>query len=114
MTKRHGVFLLISFWLLLIPGLSPTSARAADPGPQDRLSLAGSILNTEGRGVKEADVEVLVNGRHLKPEGKKTTIGTGSQGGFLASSTSPPAPWPGPGSRSRPKNPTGAICPPPR
>ncbi|MDO9530679.1 MAG: ArsB/NhaD family transporter [Deltaproteobacteria bacterium] len=84
MTKRHGVFLLIFLWLILIPGLSPTCARAADPGPQDRLSLAGSILNTEGRGVKEADVEVLVNGRHLKPEGKKTTIVTGSQGGFLA------------------------------
>jgi Na+/H+ antiporter NhaD/arsenite permease-like protein len=70
--------------LILFPSLSATTARAADPGPQDRLSLAGSILNTEGRGVKEADVEVLVNGRHVKPEGKKSTIVTGSQGGFLA------------------------------
>ena len=96
MTKRHGVFLLIFFWLILIPGLSATSARAADPGPQDRLSLAGSILNTEGRGVKEADVEVLVNGRHVKPEGKKSTIVTGSQGGFLAQ-VPPPRRHPGRG-----------------
>jgi len=68
---------------MLIPGLSAATARAADSGPQDRLSLAGSILNTEGGGVKEADVEVLVNGRHVKPEGKKPTMVTGSQGGFL-------------------------------
>jgi hypothetical protein len=46
---------------MLIPGLSAATARAADSGPQDRLSLAGYILNTEGRGVKEAD-QVLVNG----------------------------------------------------
>ena len=84
MTKRHGVFFLIIVWLILTPGLSPTTARAADPAPQDRLSLAGSILNTEGRGVKEVDVEVLVNGRHVKPEGKKPAIITGSQGNFLA------------------------------
>jgi Na+/H+ antiporter NhaD/arsenite permease-like protein len=84
MTKRQGIFFLISVWLILTPGLSATTARAADPAPQDRLSLAGSILNTEGRGVKEADVEVLVNGRHVKPEGKKPAIITGSQGNFLA------------------------------
>ncbi|HLD47368.1 MAG TPA: ArsB/NhaD family transporter [Desulfobaccales bacterium] len=83
MTKRPGVFLLIILCLMLIPGLSAATARAADSGPQDRLSLAGSILNTEGGGVKEADVEVLVNGRHVKPEGKKPTMVTGSQGGFL-------------------------------
>jgi hypothetical protein len=84
MTKRHGVFSLIIAWLILTPGLSATTARAADPAPQDRLSLAGSILNTEGRGVKEVDVEVLVNGRHVNPEGKKPAIITGSQGNFLA------------------------------
>ena len=84
MTKRQGIFFLIIVWLLLTPGLSPTAARAADPAAQDRLSLAGSILNTEGRGVKEAEVEVLVNGRRLKPEGKKPAIITGSRGNFLA------------------------------
>ena len=84
MTKRHGVILLIFAWLILIPGLSAVIVQAAESGPQDRLSLAGSILNTEGGGVKEADVEVLVNGRHVKPEGKNPSIVTGSQGGFLA------------------------------
>ncbi|MGO8763279.1 MAG: SLC13 family permease [Desulfobaccales bacterium] len=84
MTKRQGIFFLIIVWLLLTPGLSPTAARAADPAAQDRLSLAGSILNAEGRGVKEAEVEVLVNGRRLKPEGKKPAIITGSRGNFLA------------------------------
>jgi Na+/H+ antiporter NhaD/arsenite permease-like protein len=84
MTKRQGMVVLISVCLLLTLGLSAAAARAADPAPQDHFSLAGSILNPEGRGVKEVDVEVLVNGRHVKPEGKKPGIITGSQGAFLA------------------------------
>ncbi|PIU52926.1 MAG: hypothetical protein COS90_08950, partial [Deltaproteobacteria bacterium CG07_land_8_20_14_0_80_60_11] len=84
MTERHRLFWLIILWLILTPGLSAATARAAGPGPQDRLSLAGSILNPEGRGVREAGVEVLVNGRHVRPEGKKPAMVTGSQGGFLA------------------------------
>ena len=63
---------------------TPRPLADRNTGPQDRLSLAGSILNIEGGGVKEADVEVLVNSRHVKPEGKKPTMVTGSQGGFLA------------------------------
>ena len=43
MTKRHGVFWLIILCGIIIPGLSATTAWAADPGPQDRLSLAGAI-----------------------------------------------------------------------
>ncbi|HLD46813.1 MAG TPA: hypothetical protein VJA64_03255 [Desulfobaccales bacterium] len=45
MTKRHGVFLLIFAWLILIPGLSAAIVQAAESAPQDRLSLAGSRGN---------------------------------------------------------------------
>jgi Na+/H+ antiporter NhaD/arsenite permease-like protein len=84
MNKRQGILFLIVVWLILTVGPSVSTVRAADPAPQDRLSLAGSIINTEGNGVKEADLEVLVNGRLVHPEGKKKTIVTGSQGNFLA------------------------------
>jgi Na+/H+ antiporter NhaD/arsenite permease-like protein len=84
MNKKQGILFLIVLWLILIVGPSLSTVRAADPTPQDRLSLAGAIINTEGNGVKEADLEVLVNGRPVHPEGKKKTIVTGNQGNFLA------------------------------
>jgi Na+/H+ antiporter NhaD/arsenite permease-like protein len=84
MTDRQGILFLIVVWLILTVGPSVSTVRAADPALQDRLRLAGSIINTEGNGVKEADLEVLVNGRLIHPEGKKKTIVTGSQGNFLA------------------------------
>jgi len=84
MTERQGILFLIVVWLILTVGPSVSTVRAADPAPQDRLSLAGSIINTEGNGVKEADLEVLVNGRLVHPEGKKKTIVTGNKGNFLA------------------------------
>jgi len=84
MTKKPGMISYISLFLLITLCLIAATARAAVPGPQDRLSLAGSILNPEGNGVKEAEVEVLVNGRPVHPQGKKPAIVTGSQGNFLA------------------------------
>jgi Na+/H+ antiporter NhaD/arsenite permease-like protein len=84
MTKRPAIVLVILVWWIFTPGLSPASARAADPGPQDRLSLAGSVINPEGLGVKDVELEVLVNGRPVHPQGKKPAMVTGSQGHFLA------------------------------
>jgi Na+/H+ antiporter NhaD/arsenite permease-like protein len=37
-----------------------------------------------GKGLKEVEVEVLVNGRHVKPVGKEAEIVTGKPGGFVA------------------------------
>jgi Na+/H+ antiporter NhaD/arsenite permease-like protein len=84
MTKRPGIIFYICLGLIINLGLGAAPVRAAAAAPQDRLSLAGSIINTEGNGVQEAEVEVLVNGRVVHPEGKKKTIVTGSQGNFLA------------------------------
>ena len=68
---------------LVIAGLFFTSAAIAVPDPPgDRLLLAGSIKNLQGKGIKEVEVEVLVNGRHAKPAGKEERIATGSQGLF--------------------------------
>ncbi len=74
---------IILLFLLFISGLVIPSSVAAAP-TQDRLVLAGSVTNPEGGAVKEADVEVRLNGRHLAPAGNKHAIVTGSQGNFLA------------------------------
>ncbi len=91
-------------WNLLLPGFLLTalicwSASGAWTAPppvlQDRLSLAGVVKNMEGGRVKEAEVEVRVNGRHIEPEGKKKVIETGSQGTFAAELQLPAGTLPG-------------------
>jgi Na+/H+ antiporter NhaD/arsenite permease-like protein len=61
----------------IVPGL------AAPPEAGDRLSISGVIKNPQGKGVKEVEVEVLVNGRHLKPASGEEIV-TGKHGTFLA------------------------------
>jgi Na+/H+ antiporter NhaD/arsenite permease-like protein len=79
--KAISIFLCAANFVILlcVPGFSATP-----PSPGDRLSLSGVIKNLQGNGVKEAEVEVLLDGQPLAPAGKDETIHTGSQGNFLA------------------------------
>jgi Na+/H+ antiporter NhaD/arsenite permease-like protein len=81
---------------VLLAGSLAAGFAVAAPAPQagDRLSVAGIIQNPQGRGVKEADVEVLVNGHHLKTT-KGDDIVTGKFGSFLAEFILPPGTLPG-------------------
>ena len=47
-----------------------------------------------GKGLKEVEVEVLVNGRHVKPAGQEAKIVTGKPGGFVADFILPPGTLP--------------------
>ena len=47
-----------------------------------------------GKGLKEVEVEVLVNGRHVKPTGKEAEIVTGKPGGYVADIIPPPGTLP--------------------
>ena len=47
-----------------------------------------------GKGLKEVEVEVLVNGQHVKPTGKEAEIATGKPGGFVADFILPPGTLP--------------------
>ena len=84
MPRTMGNIIRFLFAALIIIALCAPELLAAPPPPGDRLSLSGSIKNLQGKGVKEVEVEVLLNGRHLKPTGKEETVTTGSQGNFLA------------------------------
>jgi Na+/H+ antiporter NhaD/arsenite permease-like protein len=71
--------------------LAGSAALAAAPSPAapapasgDRLAVSGLVKNPMGKGIKEVEVEVLVNGEHVKPTGKEKEIVTGKPGGYVA------------------------------
>ncbi len=81
MRAKIYLVMVIAF-LMVLPGTLSLAAAPAPPAG-DRLSVAGVINNPQGKGVKEVEVEVLVNGHHVKTV-KGEEIVTGKSGSFLA------------------------------
>ena len=88
---------LVLLSLVFLAGLLAATLALAAPAPQtgDRLSVAGAMKNPQGRGVKEVEVEVLVNGQHVRPVGKDADIATGSTGSFVSEFILPAGSLPG-------------------
>jgi len=85
MRQRHVSFLYIVIFLAIAGFLAASAVFAAPaPAPGDRLSISGLVTDPMGKGLKEVEVEVLVNGQHVKPEGKAAEVSTGKPGGFVA------------------------------
>jgi len=94
MRQRLVSFLHILLFLL-IAGLLAASAVFAAPAPAgDHLAISGLVTNPMGKGLKEVEVEVLVNGQHVKPTGKEAEVATGKPGGFVADFILPPGTLP--------------------
>ena len=74
------VTLLVGF-LMVFAGTFEVLAAAPQTG--DRLTVAGVMKNPQGRGVPEVEVEMLVNGQHVKAANSEE-IATGKSGSFLA------------------------------
>ncbi len=72
-------------FLLLLLHLAPGLLFTAEAGAQDRLKIAGTVQNTQGKGVKEVAVQVILNGRPLQPE-----LHTGKNGAFAGDFLLPP------------------------
>ncbi len=92
---RKLVVVFESLFSLLVALLLCHSPSLAATAPGDYLSLAGTMKNLQGKGIKEVEVEVLFNGQPLKPLGKEETITTGSQGNFLVEFQLPTGTLPG-------------------
>jgi len=60
----------------------------------DRLTVSGAFLNPQMKPVKEVEIQVLVNGRIVKPVGKDEEIASGSKGAFSAQFQLPPGTLP--------------------
>jgi Na+/H+ antiporter NhaD/arsenite permease-like protein len=71
--------------ILVLAGFLASPAVAAAPAPAgDHLTISGLVTNPMGKGLKEVEVEVLVDGKHVKPVGKEAEIVTGKPGGYVA------------------------------
>ena len=67
--KRNlAVAMLLAVFLVVFAG-SP-SVGASQPATGDRLAISGLVTNPMGKGLKEVEVEVLVNGRHGSPRAR--------------------------------------------
>jgi Na+/H+ antiporter NhaD/arsenite permease-like protein len=96
MRKKSLLLLSIAFSLLAFGFLAPSALDAASSAtPGDRLALSGLIKTSAGKGVKEADVEVLVNGQPFKTAEQDGHIITSKQGGFVADLVLPAGTLPG-------------------
>jgi Na+/H+ antiporter NhaD/arsenite permease-like protein len=93
-TLRHLIFItvIIAFLAISLPLLG---AQAAQLPHGDLLSLGGKIKNPQGEGVKEVAIEVLVNGKPVKPEGEEGHFVTGDKGSFFGEFLLPAGTLPG-------------------
>src|SRR5665648_24098 len=93
--RQRMVFGLNILIFLLIAGLLAASAVLAAPVPAgDRLTISGLVTDPMGKGLKEVEVDVLVNGQYHKPVGKDAAIITGKPGGYVANFIVPPGTLP--------------------
>ena len=68
--------------IFLVVLACPWPVLAAQPQTGDNLTVSGVIEDAQGKGVKEVEIEVLVNGKHVLPlDGER--LDTGSKGGFV-------------------------------
>jgi hypothetical protein len=93
-TLRH-LLLIALITIALAICASPPGLTAAPPAPADHLTLAGTIKDPQGMGVKEVAIEVLVNGQPVKPQGDEDHLATGGNGSFFGDFLLPAGTLPG-------------------
>jgi len=90
--KKETIFLHHKPFYVLLAGLMlAILALAAGALAEDRLKFAGTVKNSQGKGIKDVTVEVLVNGRQLQPLEKGVTHAPGSGEASPRNFPSPPA-----------------------
>ncbi len=90
--RYPAVLIIFVMFLLFFADLPEMQAATDQIG--DRLTVAGAMQNPQGRGVNEVEVEVLVNGQHVKAANGEEIV-TGKSGSFLAEFILPAGTLPG-------------------
>jgi Na+/H+ antiporter NhaD/arsenite permease-like protein len=93
MSRKFGYLTVIT--IIFASLILSSSAFAAQPPQKDRLSLSGKMKNPQGGGVKEVEIEVLVNGQPVKPVGDEDHFTTGAKGSFFGDFLLPAGTLPG-------------------
>jgi len=55
----------------------------------DNLTLSGVIEDAQGKGIRETEIELLVNGKHVTPAGRDERLESGNKGAFVGRYTLP-------------------------
>ena len=96
MTRKFWHLTIITIILAaLVISSTSLGAQAAQPAQKDRLTFSGKMKNPQGGGVKEVEIEVLVNGQAVKPEGDEDHFITGAKGSFFGDFILPAGTLPG-------------------
>jgi Na+/H+ antiporter NhaD/arsenite permease-like protein len=78
-----------AFGLTILLLLTPNgfcSEPAQSPGPADTLIVSGTVANVQGKGIKESEIQLVVNGRKVEP---REEISSSKEGHFKAVITLP-------------------------
>ncbi|MFZ0051576.1 MAG: ArsB/NhaD family transporter [Desulfobaccales bacterium] len=82
--RALAVPVLLTVFLLIFacPWTSPASLEKK-PETGDKLTVSGVIEDAQGKGVKEVEIELLLNGRKVPAQGQDERLGSGGQGAFV-------------------------------
>jgi Na+/H+ antiporter NhaD/arsenite permease-like protein len=75
--KNRPIFLLFYVSLILLQAFPVWGAPPSGPAPKDILVVAGTIVNSHGKPVKEVQLDFFVNGRKVKLEEEAVTSRAG-------------------------------------
>ena len=79
--RSPAVTVLMTAILVMVAG--PLTVSASQPEPGDSLTVSGGVEDAQGKGVKEVEIELLVNGQKVAPLGQDERVDTGSKGSFV-------------------------------
>jgi len=83
MNRRSNLAITLLMALILVLGAASAPGAASQPEKGDSLTVSGVIEDAQGKGVKEVEIELLVNGQAVKPLGRTDHLETGSLGSFV-------------------------------
>ena len=75
--------------VFLITFACPLTVPASQPEKGDNLAVSGVIADAQGKGIRETEIELLVNGKPVTPVGRDERLETGGKGGFVGRYTLP-------------------------
>ncbi|MCL4503276.1 MAG: ArsB/NhaD family transporter [Deltaproteobacteria bacterium] len=76
-----AIKVLITLFLMVFA--CPLATSASPPEKGDNLMVSGLMVDAQGKGIKEAEIELLVNGRHVTPVGRDEHLETAGKGTFV-------------------------------
>ena len=79
--RNLAVKILMAVFLVIFACPLPVSASQPETG--EKLTVSGVIEDAQGKGIKEVEIELRVNGRQVTPLGQGERLDTGSKGGFV-------------------------------